>query len=132
MLLTQLKTETPTELVPVPEYGKDAEIMVRAMSAGEYEEYKLFGIKMAQDAKTGKYIPQINNAELVLKKLYFLAKCMVNEKMEPIATAADLQIAHNPGPNGPLDRCWETVLRLSGVDQVEQDADDLKKIQPAD
>lgn len=128
MLLGKLNTKLPTEIVPVPEYGEGAEIMVRAMTAGEVEEYNLFGIKMEAD-KSGKYAPKINSSELVVKKHYFLSRCMVNEQMQPIATVAELQQAHNPGPDGPLDRCWAAVLRLSGMDRnVEEEAEAVKKI----
>lgn len=131
MLLGKITAKVPTAIVPVPEYGKDTEVMVRALTAGEVEEFNMFGLSM-EAGKDGKYQARINSALVQEKKHHFLARCMINQDMKPIATKAELQSAHNPldeNGKGPLDRCWDMVLKLSGLERnTEDEAEDLKKI----
>lgn len=97
------------ELVPVPELGKEAEIIVREMSVTKLLEYQVTNFNQV----TGQ--PLADNPYQWMMSL--LVCCMVDEDGNPIATQEQVPALMESMPMSVLDRLVAVAKRLNRMDE---------------
>ncbi|WP_324027065.1 hypothetical protein [Aeromonas caviae] len=97
------------ELVPVPELGTEAEIIVREMSVTKLLEYQLTNFNQV----TGQ--PLADNPYQWMMSL--LVCCMVDEDGNPIATQEQVPALMESMPMSVLDRLVAVAKRLNRMDE---------------
>ncbi len=110
------------ELVPVPELGEEAEIIVREMSVSKLMEYQVTNFNQI----TGQ--PLADNPYQWMMSL--LVCCMVDEDGNPIATQDDVPALMESLPMSVLDRLVQVAKRLNRMDERALAAEKNDKGQP--
>ncbi|MBP8065656.1 MAG: hypothetical protein KAY36_05445 [Aeromonadaceae bacterium] len=110
------------ELVPVPELGEEAEIIVREMSVSKLMEYQVTNFNQI----TGQ--PLADNPYQWMMSL--LVCCMVDEDGNPIATQEQVPALLESLPLSVLDRLVPVAKRLNRMDELALAAEKNDKGQP--
>ena len=110
------------ELVPVPELGEEAEIIVREMSVSKLMEYQVTNFNQI----TGQ--PLADNPHQWMMSL--LVCCMVDEDGNPIATQEQVPALLESLPLSVLDRLVPVAKRLNQMDELALAAEKNDKGQP--
>ncbi|MOA36489.1 hypothetical protein D3C78_1580170 [compost metagenome] len=110
------------ELVPVPELGEEAEIIVREMSVSKLIEYQVTNFNQI----TGQ--PLADNPYQWMMSL--LVCCMVDEDGNPIATQEQVPALLESLPLSVLDRLVPVAKRLNRMDELALAAEKNDKGQP--
>lgn len=110
------------ELVPVPELGEKAEIIVREMSVSKLMEYQVTNFNQI----TGQ--PLADNPYQWMMSL--LVCCMVDEDGNPIATQEQVPALLESLPLSVLDRLVPVAKRLNRMDELALAAEKNDKGQP--
>lgn len=110
------------ELVPVPELGEEAEIIVREMSVSKLIEYQVTNFNQI----TGQ--PLADNPYQWMMSL--LVCCMVGEDGNPIATQEQVPALLESLPLSVLDRLVLVAKRLNRMDELALAAEKNDKGQP--
>lgn len=110
------------ELVPVPELGEEAEIIVREMSVSKLMEYQVTNFNQI----TGQ--PLADNPYQWMMSL--LVCCMVDEDGSPIATQDDVPALMEHLPMSVVDRLTEVAKRLNRMEERALAAEKNDKGQP--
>ena len=110
------------ELVPVPELGEEAEIIVREMSVSKLLEYQITNFNQV----TGQ--PLADNPYQWMMSL--LVCCMVDEDGNPIATQEQVPALLESLPLSVLDRLVPVAKRLNRMDELALAAEKNDKGQP--
>jgi len=97
------------EVVPVPEWGADGEVLVRALTAADRVELSRSALNAAGEMQTAQTLDLM---------LTIPARCVIDEAGQRLFTDADLQ-ALGQKSAVPLQRIMETALRLSALDIAE-------------
>ncbi|MFQ2255801.1 hypothetical protein ACK33C_22540 [Aeromonas hydrophila] len=97
------------EIVPVPELGEEAEIIVREMSVAKLLEYQVTNFNQV----TGQ--PLTDNPYQWMMSL--LVCCMVDEDGNPIATQEQVPALLERLPMSVLDRLVPVAKRLNRMDE---------------
>ncbi len=93
------------ELVPVPELGEEAEIIVREMSVNKLLEYQVTNFNQVTGQPLAEHPFQWMMSLLVC--------CMVDEDGNPIATQDDVPALMESLPMSVLDRLVQVAKRLN-------------------
>lgn len=110
------------ELVPVPELGEDAEIIVREMSVNKLLEYQVTNFNQVTGQPLAEHPFQWMMSLLVC--------CMVDEDGNPIATQDDVPALMESLPMSVLDRLVQVAKRLNRMDERALAAEKNDKGQP--
>lgn len=110
------------ELVPVPELGEEAEIIVREMSVSKLMEYQVTNFNQI----TGQ--PLADNPYQWMMSL--LVCCMVDEDGNPIATQEQVPALLESLPLSVLDRLVPVAKRLNRMGELALAAEKNDKGQP--
>ncbi len=110
------------ELVPVPELGEEAEIIVREMSVSKLMEYQVTNFNQI----TGQ--PLADNPYQWMMSL--LVCCMVDEDGNQIATQEQVPALLESLPLSVLDRLVPVAKRLNRMDELALAAEKNDKGQP--
>lgn len=110
------------ELVPVPELGEEAEIIVREMSVSKLMEYQVTNFNQI----TGQ--PLADNPYQWMMSL--LVCCMVDEDGNPIATQEQVPALLESLPLSVLDRLVPVAKRLNRMEERALAAEKNDKGQP--
>ncbi len=110
------------ELVPVPELGEEAEIIVREMSVNKLLEYQVTNFNQVTGQPLAEHPFQWMMSLLVC--------CMVDEDGNPIATQDDVPALMESLPMSVLDRLVQVAKRLNRMDERALAAEKNDKGQP--
>lgn len=108
-------SDSVTERVPVPEWGKDAEVIITSMGADERDAWEASMIETRGNSQKMNY--KQARAKLV-------ARCLVDEAGKRLYT--DLEVDALGKRNGAvLDRLFAVAKRINALEK--KDVDDLTK-----
>ena len=110
------------ELVPVPELGEEAEIIVREMSVNKLLEYQVTNFNQVTGQPLAEHPFQWMMSLLVC--------CMVDEDGNPIATQEQVPALLESLPLSVLDRLAPVAKRLNRMDELALAAEKNDKGQP--
>jgi len=97
-----------TAIVDVPEWGDGGQVKVRALNAGERDEFEL------------KHVEKT----LTDYRAYLASKAIINEEGKQIFSPNDIKALREKS-SSPLSRIYNKITELSGLSK--EDIDDLEK-----